>query len=401
MAPAAPEPALRLACCLGHVACPGPALHCGYELISKPFMYTTSLATQRRGDLAGRLSARYASGLCHVLACMLFGALFLYLNYIPLWHTDLWGHISYGHWILANHSLPSEDPFMPLAEGMRVIDTSWLAQLIFAQLEAWGGAEWLSNLYALTVLVTYVVLCHVFVQQTGRLGLALGGVLLFLVIGWSRHAIIRTEVFGSLSFAVLLWLLVRDGTGSLTGTAAARSPSGRRPWSIWLALPALFCLWANLHGSFVCGLVLLGCVTFGHGAGVLCRSRSVRGLLEDKEFRRLVIFSELAVAATWINPYGMDLLIYAVGFPGNENLRDIMEWYPLALMSPTGYQFIFSIALSMILLRHSRRPIRPADVLLFGVFAAAAVSGIRMIGWYAMVAVAVMMPHLGDVSARF
>ena len=59
---------------------------------------------------------------------------------------------------------------------------------------------------------------------------------------------IRPQLFGMLGFAATLW-------------AIARLPSRKHPLA-WL--PALFALWANLHGSFAMGLVALGCYCLGH-----------------------------------------------------------------------------------------------------------------------------------------
>src|SRR5205085_786958 len=82
----------------------------------------------------------------HLLVTIWFGLFGMMLNYTPLYHTDLWSHVQYGGWILEHQTLPSEDLFQPLSKGMPVQDSAWGAQAIFAQVEAWGGAEALSTL---------------------------------------------------------------------------------------------------------------------------------------------------------------------------------------------------------------------------------------------------------------
>ena len=48
----------------------------------------------------------------------------------PIWHTDVWGHLSYGRYIWETKSLPTTEPLLPLAKGMPFIDSPWLSQLI-------------------------------------------------------------------------------------------------------------------------------------------------------------------------------------------------------------------------------------------------------------------------------
>ena len=57
---------------------------------------------------------------------------FAYHSYLHLFYSDLWGHVSYGEWILQHETLPTEDPFVPLAAGVPVIATAWGGQVLLA-----------------------------------------------------------------------------------------------------------------------------------------------------------------------------------------------------------------------------------------------------------------------------
>jgi hypothetical protein len=355
----------------------------------------------KQSELTSVLDVRYALGWRHVAVTALFAALFLYLAYIPLWHTDLWGHVVYGNWILDHRALPAEDPFLPLAEGMRVVDNAWLAQIILAVVERWGGAQALASVFASLVLATSAVLARVFFLQTRRLSLSVAGAAAVFAMAWSRHAIVRPENFAALCFAVLLWLVVRaeqqsDGADE-SGSAA--SPQ-RRAWALWGGIPLVMLLWANVHGSYLCGVAVLGCCWLGRVLEVIWQSRSLRAVLCDRLARQWMWLAEAGLGATLINPYGIDLLIETVQFARNENLRDVMEWYPLVLASATGSGFVLSWTVLTFAWRHSRRSVRPVEILLLGTFGALAAAGIRMIGWYAPVAVLVAMPHLADLINR-
>lgn len=347
------------------------------SLATEPTLVTTAEAPQP--VLSSRLALKWR----HAAACTWFAALFLYLSYIPVFHSDIWGHVAYGHWILEHRALPAEDPMMPLAAGMRVVDNAWLAQVIYAAVEGWGGATGLSILFAVIGLATYLIYTRVFYRLSGSIGIALLAMALTFLVGFTRHAIIRPENFGALAFALLVWML----TPSL-------------PRWLWFAVPALFLLWANLHGSFAVGLITLACHAIGRGIDVALRRCSVLAPLADDWFRRLVFLTELAFAATLVNPYGLDLLINTARFGSNPNLRDVLEWYPLRLMDMEGIGLAASVVILFFVLRHSRRPVHAVEVLLLLVLVALMAPTVRMIGWYAPAFSLVLTPHLADLWNR-
>jgi hypothetical protein len=364
-------------------------------------------STEELGPLMPLLSRRYALGIEHVAVCGLFVFFMLYTSYIPLFFTDIWGHVEYGRWILEHGSLPTEDPFLVLGQGMRVVDNAWLSQLIFATTEMKLGADGLGSLFGVVVVAAYLFLARTFYLQSARLSLAVLGVFLAWSIGWSRHAIIRPEIFGVLCFSILLWLIVRRRQVRSTAKEQGGNPTDNvsdgatlQGWSLWLGVPLLFMLWANLHGSFVVGLALLGCQTLGRAMEIGGRTWSIGAILGDRTFRRWVVLTELALAATLVNPYGMDLLIQTVQFSQNPNLRNILEWYPLKLIDLEGLHFSFSVVLLILALRFGRRRMAPGDVLLMTLLAVSTALTIRMIAWYAPVVTLVLMPQIADIVER-
>ena len=83
---------------------------------------------------------------------------------------------------------------MPLAEGMRVVDTMWLSQIFLAKIEGWFGAP-AANLFAATVWLTYALLARAFYLTTRRLGPSMLGAVIVFAVGWSRVTTIRPEMF--------------------------------------------------------------------------------------------------------------------------------------------------------------------------------------------------------------
>ncbi len=348
---------------------------------------------------AFNLSDRCAVELRHLLIVAGFAVGFLYFNYIPLYCSDLWGHVSYGNWILDHRALPTEDPYVRLADGVPIVATAWLSQVIFAVIERMGGAEGLSNAFAITVLLTFVVYARVFYLQTRRAGLACGGAFLVWLIDFTRHAVIRPEIFGTLCFACLLWLIVRADPGDSDAATDTRSDE-RVPWGLWLGIPVLFAIWANLHGSFVVGFAVLGSFFLGRSLQVVWQIRQLSAVFADTWVRRWLLLTELAVAASLINPYGMDLLIHTMLFSSNPNLNDILEWFRLEMASLQGLAVGLSCLLLAVLLRHSHARVKPAFVIILLIVLTAVCLRIRMLTWYAPIVVLTIMPHLCDVLGR-
>lgn len=344
------------------------------------------------------LSSRWALRPMHLAVVSAFCALIVLLNHLPLRNTDLWGHVVFGRAVLDTHQIPTQDPLQPLAEGMRVVDVHWLSQTIFAAVERYAGAEGLVGLFTLVVGLSYLVLGRTIflLTRSPLLTTVLSG--LVLAVGWSRVATIRPENFAVLLFSILLWLEMGRRVRRDESILADDVQGDRR---MWIAVPVIACLWANLHGSFPIMIATLACFWLGRVMEVAWHERCLKAVLLDREARRQLYWLELALVATLVNPYGIDAWIEAVRFSSNPNLRDIMEWNPLIFVGPGGREFAIASVAMAFAWRHSRKPVAAADVLLLGLFGLAALLQIRMAGWFAFVWGVTLAPHLADVVAQY
>ncbi|MCA9070292.1 MAG: hypothetical protein KDA84_15265, partial [Planctomycetaceae bacterium] len=273
-----------------------------------------------------------------------------------MFFSDIWGHVAYGNWIIDHQSLPTQEPFVSLAEGMPVMCTAWLSQVLLAEAGRLGGPEAYSALFAVSITLAYLIFARVAYLQTSSIGLGVLSAFLAWGINWGRHAVIRPEMFGGLCFAVLLWLVVRSDPArqrlaNLPQASTEMSLANRLV--LWVGVPILFLLWANLHGSFIVGFAVLGAYALGRGVEVFWQERRLLSVLSDPQFRRWVLLTELAVAVTLINPYGLDLLIHTFLFPSNSNLKDIFEWFSLDMVSVEGITVGCFWILMLVALRHS------------------------------------------------
>jgi hypothetical protein len=290
-----------------------------------------------------------------------------------------------------------EDPFLELAQGMAVVDRDWLSQVALAAVYEVGGGEGLSLLFTLTVLAGYLALGRSYYLQSGRASLAILGSIVTLGVSFSRLATPRPENFAFLSFALLLLALIAGGGLDRHGQAGLRE---RWPFWLWLVVPLLMALWANLHGSFPVGLALLGCAAAGRWVDVLMARRSAREAFADQHFQRRVWLAELGLAATLLNPYGIGLWSEVSSFSSQPNLSDIVEWRPLVILGPGGPEFALSIGVLLLLLRRGRRSVPASHGLLLLALALGVCTGVRFLTWYGPVFALLAVPLAAELWDR-
>lgn len=334
-----------------------------------------------------------------VLVCVCL--FFMYYNYMRLFHSDFWGHVSYGTWILENEQLPEQDMFLNHAEGMPIVATAWGAQIILGFIGQLGNDENFSHLYAITVFLSFVVLGLTFRRQSGSSRPALLACGCVITIWLSRHAVIRPEIFALFCFSLTLFVTCLADSRRTREDCESTPLSAGHMVTYTVAIFTLFLLWANLHGSFFIGFAVLGAYAFGQAIEVVWKERDLLASFADKVVQQRLIACWAAFAGTAINPYFLDLHAYILQFPMNANLSDVEEWYSLDMTFMEGPSMAFSWILACVLFRHSRRRILPADVILLLLFSTAVCMRVRMTQWYAPVAVFVLAPHIGDCYRQF
>ncbi|MDB5390235.1 MAG: hypothetical protein JWM11_5881, partial [Planctomycetaceae bacterium] len=326
---------------------------------------------------------------------------FVYLSVQPLFHTDLWGHVAYGEWILEHRALPVEDPYVEYAKGVPVIASAWLGQIVLAVAYRVGGPEGISGLFTVLVWISYVLLVSAYWWKCRQIGTAMLSMWLAFFLVWSRHATVRPEMFATFSFVVLIgvfcWL---DRRRDLSETGTVKSRSWRGELGLAMLVFVTFLFWANAHGSFLVGVLMLSCQAVGRFLEAAWTTRSVSRTITDRDFHRWLMLAEIAAIACLINPYGMDNVINALQFSKNPNLPDVLEWKHLQFFFVEGVQMCLSWVLMLFLYRVSKQPVRPAEILMLGVLTVATVFNVRMIGWYGFVFAYAMLPHLAEVIRR-
>jgi hypothetical protein len=205
---------------------------------------------------------------------MVMGAAFGLLTTLqPVSDSDLFWHLETGRRTLGG-DLPRTDLFSWTVTGAPVFTDQWLGDALIAAAHALAGWSGVLALRAIAVaLLVGVVVDTAVTVRPNRPMVAMAAAL--PAIALSRFAWTdRPELIGLLCFAVLVRLL-RGGDRELL-----------------LSLPLLL-VWAQLHGSFAIGLVLIlgSCVA--------------RAIEDDRERWRYVPIAAFAVLATLLTPSGL------------------------------------------------------------------------------------------------
>lgn len=302
---------------------------------------------------------------------------FLIFSSLPLWHTDIWGHLAYGELIWQSGGIPALEPLVPLSSGIPFIDTAWLSQIFSFQAYQLFGVAGIKFLYAAAITACMgLLLCRV-QKRTDSFLWGLLCVIGFLLCDWKQLGIVRPQLAGLLCFVLLFTTL------------------NARQWRrfYWFAIPALFVLWANLHGSFPVGLGLIGCFLVGRAVDVGRKSGAWKAMFRDSVTRRYFILLELSAIAVLVNPYGLQLYTEAFAFSAHPNLAELVEWNPLTLRMYQGKAAALLGLLIVIAYRLTPRRISVTEVLILVGLGTAALWSSRMIIWWAPVAAYYLALH--------
>ncbi|WP_146368965.1 hypothetical protein [Symmachiella macrocystis] len=320
-----------------------------------------------------------------VLFTVALSVMFVLLSHVPLWHTDLWGHLQYGEILCTEKAIPATEPIMPLAAGVPFVDSAWLSQVIAFKVFESAGVAGLQCLYAACITAC----CGLLLWLSHRHGrgpvISLAAVAVWLALEWQQLPVIRPQLAGAVCFLALLTCLSQR----------------RYSVSVFVIVTGLMLLWANLHGSFIMGLGLLSCFTLGRAIDVVRRSKRLTAIAHDTKTRQLLVLTLCGGLAVFVNPYGPQLYFHVLTFARNPNLADLTEWKLLSFTSQQGQIFAAAVIFLIPMLYFSPRRITTAEILLLTGLGAATVWTSRMIVWFAPIAAYVFALHGGALWNRY
>jgi hypothetical protein len=294
---------------------------------------------------------------------------------------DMWWHLKTGEIIWNTHSIPTTDEFSFSTNHYPYVPHEWLSQLsIYGAWKAGGYTglmAWLCILTSLLLIAGYA-LCSLYGGNAKVAFLGALAIWLFSTIGLA----IRPQLIGYLLLVCELLVI----------------HLGRTRDSRWFfALPPLFALWVNCHGSFFLGLLVLAaflfCSFFEFRAGLLVCER-----WERKRSKTLAVSLALSLAALFVNPIGINQVLYPINtmFGQHLGLSISAEWLPLSMDDVRAY-LLFAVAAGILiacLLRGRELRLNELFLLAFGFYLGA--SHQRLLFVFGILAAPVLCRLLGD-----
>jgi len=316
-----------------------------------------------------------SAGLYAVVALAI---IFTLTSFNRLNHTDLWGHLDFGRWMVENGSLPASDPFAIAPADKPVLNYAWLSQVIGYEVQTHLGNEGLVFGHALLMTVTAGVLMLAAVRKGVPPNWAWVVGAAFFALDLPILGTIRPQLFGQLGGALVL-LACADL---------------QKKWQPLIWLPMVAALWANLHGTILMGLAMLGCYAAGMTWTVLQEcEKDFAKTIRDARFQRAWLALLVAIAGACLNPYGPTIFPKIIFFGEHATLSFISEWRALSPNSLTGGLMIVSCLITAGLMKYGVKKWDLGELAMLALFGLATLSAIRMLAWWALAWPVVVIPH--------
>jgi hypothetical protein len=287
-----------------------------------------------------------------VLLALALGASIFVFDSRSMADPDIWWHLRNAEVFVQTHSVVRQDFYSFSAAGSRWMNEAWLSELPYYF--AWLGFG-IRGIYLVMLFEVELILLGVF----GLAYLESGNVKAAFTAGWLA-VWLATVSFGPRTLLAGWVCLVAE----LYIFALYKHDKDL----LWL-LPPLFVLWANLHGSWLIGMVLFGIFC---GAGL---RQGTWGRLEatrwsPRQMRKLALVGSLSFAGLFLNPYTYHLVFYPFNFAFQQklNVNQVDEWMSLDFHNVRG-KILFVMLAATIVLALVRKRRWGVDELAFAILA--------------------------------
>jgi len=254
---------------------------------------------------------------------------------------DIWWHFRNAQYLLAHHRFPLVDEYSFTAAGASWLPHEWLSEVFYYFAFRVAGLRGVFFLALALIEAIMLGLFYIAYRKSGDIKnsfLATAFAVLLATVSIGP----RTLLFGWLCMLVLLNLLRKLEDGEEI--------------RIWV-IPALFCLWVNLHGSWLMGMVVFGIViASGLVEGSWGQLDAVRWA--PRQLRRLLITAGASLGALFANPCGYRIVFYPfdLAFRQKMGINHVDEWMSIDFHTPRGkLALIFLLTIILLAVLSPRR----------------------------------------------
>jgi hypothetical protein len=307
------------------------------------------MARRFMGDADDRASSPRRSWLLPAPADIVFGLTLLSAAIIRGWQMintdgDLGRHLRVGREILA-HGLFYTDRFSWTMQGQPFVPYEWGSEVLFALAHRVAGLPGVVAMTALVIALAYFCLM-VLLERLGVDPLLAFATAIAAIMLGSAHWLARPHVFSLIAVVGVMALLEVTSRDSRVARPVTRDPR------LLLTL-ALFGIWANLHGGFLFGLVLIGFYIVGDGLELVLDPS--RPGLRVRLLRRVALLGA-ALVGSCVNPSGPRILPHVMGYLGKTWLVDMtVEYRSPDFHGAYGREFLAVLLLAVLVIALARR----------------------------------------------
>jgi len=308
---------------------------------------------------------------------------------------DFWWHLKTGEYISQHRALPETDPFAytstqkdpldPESKRMHFVLTQyWLAQVLFYWIYSSSGLQGI--IYLRAALLTILIL--ILYRSIRREGMGFYSSLILLIpalLIFHTFTGERPQLFSFLFSFVLIFLLEGFRKTALISSSLNQSQSVLSFFYL-LPIPFLMLIWANMHGGFILGIVIL--LGYTVAEAVKYRLNRLGPVLPGMALKWLILTGIVSILSSLINPNTYKVIPFLVEFESGLYKKMITESVPPFILLTSGFyepQFIIYfilLAVTLLLLVFTIKKPDLTDLLLFAGLTVMSLSSSRYIPFF-------------------
>jgi hypothetical protein len=320
------------------------------------------------------------------LADIFFLCPFLYLSFVRgntlLNDADTGYHIRAGEYIINNLKVPRYDIFSHISPPLPWFAHEWLSEVVMALVHRFSGLTGVVIFFSFLLGVTYCLLFKFSRSLNCNLVVTVLVVLLATVSS-SLHWLARPHIFSLV--LIVVWYRILDDY----------QQNGKD--RLYVLVP-LMLLWANLHGGFILGFILLGVYLTGNMMFVVFSKESKRNTPIEK-CKKLAAVIGLCLLFSLLNPRGYFLWLFPFGTVSNQWLMDnVLEFLSPNFHQPLPYKYLLLLAIGVFAL--SRRGVTAIELMLVLLFTYMSLYSARYIPLFAIIVTPILLRHVEGILQK-
>ncbi|OGH14869.1 MAG: hypothetical protein A2860_00715 [Candidatus Levybacteria bacterium RIFCSPHIGHO2_01_FULL_37_33] len=244
---------------------------------------------------------------------------------------DLGWHLKYGEYFFKHGQILRDNIFSTMMADYKWINHSWATDILTYAVFNNLGFLGLTLLGALVVTLSFYFFSRA-VKLTAWEEIILFPIILFFTYPVNQVSF-RAQLLSIMFLGILFYTLNKYENTRLKK---------------FLLIFGLFVLWANFHGEFILGIVILGIWEFIKNIKNFYFSNKRTKIILISSFKISALLVITAILATLFNPFAVGVYQEAFNHFGNPSQKYVMEWLYVEQLSELWWKnIVMAILLSL------------------------------------------------------